>query len=113
MRRLAELFGASRLYWLTPLGGEMHTAVPAQDQATMRYFLRHGLTSRSLDLGVLKRAVRSLGGRSAAPKPAVLKPAARTPSSNSRARAGFKTRFKRASRTTLAALIAAGARCAR
>jgi len=105
MRRLAELFGASRLYWLTPLGGEMHTAVPAQDQATMRYFLRYSLTSRSLDLGVLKRAVRSLGGRSAAPKPAALNPTTRTPGSNSRASAGFKTRFKRASRTTLAALL--------
>ncbi|MEP7190910.1 MAG: hypothetical protein ABI901_17100, partial [Roseiflexaceae bacterium] len=105
MRRLAELFGAVRLYWLTPLGGEMHTAVPAQDQATMRYFLRHGLTSRSLDLGVLKRAVRSLGERSGAPKSAALKPTMRTPSSNGHAHAGLKTRFKRASRTTLAALM--------
>jgi phosphotransferase family enzyme len=98
VRRLAEAFGASRLYWLTPLGGEMHTAVPAQDHATMRYFLRHGLTSRSLDLGVLKRAARSLGGRSAAP-------AAPKLSSNSRSRAGFQSRFKPAARTILAALL--------
>jgi hypothetical protein len=103
VRRLAELFGAARLYWLTPLGGEMHTAVPAQDQATIRYFLSHGLTSRSLDLGVLKRAVRSLGGRSAAP--AALKPAAPKLRSTSRAPAGFQTRVKRAARTTLATLL--------
>jgi hypothetical protein len=105
VRRLAEAFGASRLYWLTPLGGEMHTAVPAQDQATMRYFLCHGLTSRSLDLGVLKRALRSLGGRSAASKPAMPKPAVPAPRLNGRAHAGFKTRIKRATRTTLAALM--------
>ncbi|MEO7910104.1 MAG: aminoglycoside phosphotransferase family protein [Roseiflexaceae bacterium] len=105
VRRLAELFGSSRLYWLTPLAGEMHTAVPAQDQATMRYFLRYGLTSRSLDLGVLKRAVRSLGRRSAAPKTAAPKLATRAPSSNTRARAGLKTRFKRASRIMAATLL--------
>jgi hypothetical protein len=105
MRQLAELFGVARLYWLTPLGGEMHTAVPAQDQATMRYFLGHGLTSRSLDLGVLKRAVRSLGRRSVAPRLAAPKPATRLPGPNGRARAGFKTRIKRVSRTTLAALL--------
>ena len=60
LRRLAGAFGATQLYWLTPMSGEMHTAVPSQDQVTMRYFLRHGLTSRSIDLGVLKRAVRSV-----------------------------------------------------
>lgn len=103
VRRLAESFGASRLYWLTPLGGEMHTAVPAQDQATTRYFMRHGLTSRSLDLGVLKRAVRSLGGRAA--KPAAPKPVAPKLSPKRRPRAGFRARVKRASRTGLAALL--------
>jgi hypothetical protein len=105
VRRLAESFGASRLYWLTPLGGEMHTAVPAQDQATMRYFLHHGLTSRSLDIGVLKRAVRAFGGRPAGPAPAARKPDAPMPRTNGRARAGFQTRFKRATRTTLATLV--------
>jgi hypothetical protein len=103
VRRLAEEFGAARLYWLTPLGGEMHTAVPAQDQATTRYFLRYGLTSRSLDLGVLKRVVRSLGRRSAGP--VALKRAAPKLSATSRARAGFQTRVKRASRTALAVLL--------
>jgi hypothetical protein len=100
LQGLAKVFGASRLYWLTPLGGEMHTAVPAQDQATMHYFLLHRLISRSLDLGVLKRTVRSFSGRSAGPQPAVPKPR-----SNGRARGGFKTRVKRATRTTLAALM--------
>jgi hypothetical protein len=103
VRRLAEAFGAAQLYWLTPLGGEMHTAVPAQDQATTRYFLRHGLTSRSLDLGVLKRAVRSLGRRSAGP--VALKRTAPKLSATSHPRAGFQTRVKRASRTALAVLL--------
>jgi len=102
-RRLAVVFGAPRLYWLTPLGGEMHTAVPAQDQATMRYFLRHGLTSRSIDLGALKRAARSLSGRSALQ--AALKTVRPTSSSNGHPRAGLQSRFKRASRTTLATLL--------
>jgi hypothetical protein len=101
--QLAEMFGAPRLYWLTPLSGEMHTAVPAQDQATMRYFLRYGLTSRSIDLGALKRAARSIGGRSAAP--VALRAAAPAASSNGRRRGGLKARVKRASRTTLAALL--------
>src|SRR5262245_53102525 len=100
VRQLAEAFGTPQLYWLTPLGGEMHTAVPAQDQATIGYFLRHGLTSRSLDLGVLKHAVRSLGGRSVVS--VALKPAASKPSSTSRPRAGFQTRVKRVSRIALA-----------
>jgi Phosphotransferase enzyme family len=102
-RQLIDIFGAPRLYWLTPLGGEMHTAVPARDQATMRYFLRHGLTSRSIDLSALKRAARSLGGRSAAP--AAMKASALPPSSNGHPRASLQARVKRASRTTLAALL--------
>jgi hypothetical protein len=102
-RRLADVFGAPRLYWLTPLSGEMHTAVPAQDHATVRYFLRNRLTSRSLDLGALKRAVRPLGGSSASPL--VLTTGGTTPSSNGRARGGLQTRFRRASRTTFAALL--------
>ncbi|HEU5099736.1 MAG TPA: phosphotransferase [Roseiflexaceae bacterium] len=101
-RRLAELFGAPRLYWLTPLAGEMRTAVPARDQATMRYFLRNGLSSRSLDLGVLKRAVRSFSGRSRSQ--ASLKAASPALQSQPGRRAGLPARLKRASRTTLAAL---------
>ena len=103
VRRLAESFGVSRRYWLTPLGGEMHTAVPEQDLATTHYFLRHGLISRSLDLGVLKRAVRSRGGRAA--KPAAPKPAAHKLSQNRRRPAGLQMRVKRASRTGLVALL--------
>lgn len=101
--RLADIFGAPRLYWLTPLGGEMHTAVPAHDQATIGYFLRHGLTSRSLDLGGLKRAVRSIGRRPGLPAAPKAASPARSPSSA--ARAGLPARFKRASRTTLAGLL--------
>lgn len=36
--------------WLTPLHGEMQTAVLAQDQATIGYALRHGLYRSSVDL---------------------------------------------------------------
>jgi len=33
--------GSAQHFWLTPLGGEMHTAVPASDAVTRRFFLRH------------------------------------------------------------------------
>jgi hypothetical protein len=75
----------------------MHTAVPAQDQATKRYFLRSGLTSRSLDLGTLKRKVR--GATALAPSGGAAGPA--TATSRRRSLPG---RAKGALRTTLAAL---------
>lgn len=63
LQRLTKAFGAPQQFWLTPLSGEMHTAVPTNDAATIDYFLQHQLTSRSADLGRLKRAVRALGGK--------------------------------------------------
>ncbi len=56
--------------WLTPLAGEMHTAVPAADRAVVDFFLRNNLYSLSgatlgrQAVGRLRRRVR--GGRSKA-----------------------------------------------
>lgn len=47
--------GSMQLLWLTPLKGEMHTAVPLGDRATIRYFLRHRLYSSSIALQRFKR----------------------------------------------------------
>jgi hypothetical protein len=98
-RALASLGGQVQSYWLTPLGGEMHTAVPVQDQATKSYFLRNSLTSRSLNLGTLKRAVR--GTQTAAPARGAGTP--RTSASAAR-RKSLPGRAKGALRTTLASL---------
>lgn len=43
--------------WLTPLWDELHTAVPATDPATIRYFLRQNLVSPSFDLQRFKRVL--------------------------------------------------------
>ncbi len=50
-----------QLFWLTPLGGEMHTAVPLADQEAMDYFLQHGLYSPSLNERILKRLLPDRG----------------------------------------------------
>lgn len=42
--------GAASAFWLTPLQGEMHTAVPVDDLATITYFLQNNLTSPMLNL---------------------------------------------------------------
>jgi hypothetical protein len=102
LRRLAAAFAAPQLYWITPATGEMHTAVPAQDLATMRYFLRHGLTSRSIDLGAAKRAVRSLKTPRMAQADTQMIAAARGANGKP---ASMKSRVKRAARTSLAALL--------
>lgn len=44
-----DTLAAQRL-WLTPLQGEMQTAVLSQDQATIAYCLQHGLYRSSVDL---------------------------------------------------------------
>jgi len=90
--RLADAFGAPKRFWLTPLGGEMHTAVADHDQATSAYFLRNGLTSRSLNLATLKQAVRARGQHSSAPTATAYIPARHR---------GLKARVKRAARSTL------------
>ncbi len=56
--KFVDGFGAPQLFWLTPRLGEMHTAVPLRDEATVSYFVQHGLYSPSIDLRVFKRAAR-------------------------------------------------------
>jgi len=41
--------------WITPFSGEMQTAVPQSDQATVDYVLRHALYSSSADLQALRQ----------------------------------------------------------
>ena len=72
----------------------MHTAIPDADRATTSYFLRYGLTSRSVNLGTLKRAVRD---RAATPGISAVQPL-RPPATPRR---GLKAQVKRAARTTL------------
>ncbi len=98
IRKLAAAVGMPQRFWLTPLGGEMHTAIPESDRATTAYFLRYGLTSRSVNLSNLKRAVRS---RSAGSKGTPKTPGQARPSGAPRARRGLKTKVKRSARTTL------------
>jgi hypothetical protein len=70
-KALADAFGTPQRFWLTPLYGEMHTAVPIDDHATIAYFLRDQLYSSSVDLRACKHAVQSLlRGQSAAAQPA-------------------------------------------
>lgn len=47
-------------YWLTPLRGEMKTAVPSQDKQTIDYLVRHNLVSSTSDFKPLARAERYL-----------------------------------------------------
>ncbi|MBK9715637.1 MAG: phosphotransferase [Kouleothrix sp.] len=104
IRRLSAVLGEAQRFWLTPLGGEMHTAVPDQDKATIEYFLRHGLTSRSVNLSALKHAVRAnlqpqaRGGAAPGPQGPTAAP-------RGKSKRGLKTRAKRAVRTTLASLF--------
>lgn len=58
--------------WLTPLHGEMQTAVLAQDQATVTYALAHGLYRSSVDLKQWKSWAKR--GKRRQPQPAA-KPA--------------------------------------
>lgn len=55
--------GSAQHFWLTPLGGEMHTAVPASDAVTRRFFLRQALFSPSITVHTAKRAIRRMRRR--------------------------------------------------
>lgn len=58
-RRVDPPVGSSALrLWLTPMHGEIRSAVPLTDRATERYFMRHELTGRNLQLPGLKKAER-------------------------------------------------------
>ncbi len=53
-------------FWLTPLLGEMHTAVPLDDPVTTAYFLQNTLNSPMLNLPeyIIKRTKRIVSSRS-------------------------------------------------
>lgn len=53
------------LFWLTPLKGEMHTAVPHNDPATIAYFLQNNLTSPMFNVSgrMFKHAKRLAPGQ--------------------------------------------------
>lgn len=97
IRRLVAAVGTPQRFWLTPMNGEMHTAIATGDQATTNYFLRYSLTSRSVNLSTLKRAVRARRQKQRGPKNAV--PTRAAPMA--RPRRGLKTQVKRSARTTL------------
>lgn len=48
IRELVKSIGTARFLWLTPLRGEMHTAVPVSDRQTMSWFFQHKLYSSSI-----------------------------------------------------------------
>jgi hypothetical protein len=56
MNNLIQGFGAPHIFWLTPMIGEMHTAVPSHDREIIDYFFRHRLYSPSVRLRVFNRA---------------------------------------------------------
>ncbi len=58
--RLESQFDAQSVFWLTPLGGEAHTAVAAADSATREYFLRLSLHSPSVQPQMLRQVKRRL-----------------------------------------------------
>jgi SAM-dependent methyltransferase len=62
-----EAAGAGRRYWLTPLVGEMHTAVPLEDAGTIEFFLHQGLDSASVQRPPLAQAERLLARRHRVP----------------------------------------------
>jgi len=68
LRRAATLdplradLGGAALYWLTPLSGEVHTAVPLSHDTARRYFLDRHLYSPTLTLERLKHMGRRLNG---------------------------------------------------
>ena len=57
---LKSRFEARSVFWLTPLGGEAHTAVAAADSATREYFLRLSLHSPSVQPQMLRQVKRRL-----------------------------------------------------
>jgi len=51
---------AMQRFWLTPLSGEMHTAVPASDGSTIRYFRDQGIYTPSINRQSIKLAWQGL-----------------------------------------------------
>ncbi len=70
---LIEPLRTGQFFWLTPLSGEMHTAVPLADRATRNYFLRRKLYSLSFTTHIFRQARRLYTKRSLSDPP-TLKP---------------------------------------
>ena len=62
---LAASLGPANYFWVTPLRGEIHTAVPLQHQETIDYFLDNGFDAPSIDESVFRNAKRLLKQRRA------------------------------------------------
>lgn len=50
-RELLKNFGSADIFWLTPLRGESHSAVPSTQPRVIKYFLDNGLHSPSVTTG--------------------------------------------------------------
>lgn len=60
---LLQSFGNTQRFWLTPLAGEMHTAVPLHDRQMINFFLKHALYSPALKVRFFKGIERSINKR--------------------------------------------------
>lgn len=90
------------VFWLTPLLGEAHTAVPVQDDDTSDYFLRHRLYSPSINPGTLLRVKRLLKGRGA--KGSAKTSSDARPDSSERSASYLRSLMRSASKSALRAL---------
>lgn len=73
-RPIIKALRATGHFWLTPLSGTVHTAVPTHDSVTRRYFVQRALFSPAITVHGLKRASRRIrqrpeGGSAGAPEP--------------------------------------------
>ncbi len=67
-RELLANFGSVDTFWLTPLRGESHSAVPSTHRAVIRYFLDNGLHSPSVTAGSFRSFKRLFKRRRAGNK---------------------------------------------
>lgn len=69
LNHLIEPLRTGRYFWLTPLSGEMYTAVPLDDNKTKNYFLSRKLYSLSFTTHVFRQAKRLYTKRSLSDRP--------------------------------------------
>ena len=67
LKFLQKSLGCGQRFWLTPLSNEMQTAVPLQDERTLRYFLRNLLYSPAINFSLPRRVERLLRPMSTTP----------------------------------------------
>lgn len=70
MDNFVQGFSERCMLWLTPITGEMHTAVPLDDRDTINFFLHHELYSPAVRLRLFDRAERFLNKRLFSSRPA-------------------------------------------